>query len=55
MVLYSGSGNFRLEFKEPWYWRVCERISLLTAAGAMVIYFKRKCSLDRNRETGENL
>lgn len=51
----SFQGSFRLEFKEPWYWRVCELISLLTAAGVMVIYFKRKCPSDRSCGTGENL
>ncbi|MBD5522530.1 MAG: hypothetical protein HDR03_15125 [Lachnospiraceae bacterium] len=29
------SGSFSVEFKEPWYWRVCEIISLLTLVGVV--------------------
>lgn len=38
------SGSFKVSFSEPWYWRVCEVISLLTFAGliAYIVYAKRK-------------
>ncbi|MCM1387964.1 MAG: hypothetical protein NC231_11590 [Bacillus sp. (in: Bacteria)] len=34
------TGSFQVRFKEPWYWRVCEAVSLLTVAG-IVIYMIR--------------
>lgn len=34
------TGSFRVEFHEPWYWRLCEMISLLTFLG-MVVYLSR--------------
>lgn len=33
-------GSFRVEFKEPWYWRLCEAISILSAAG-IIVYLTR--------------
>ncbi|MCM1145329.1 MAG: hypothetical protein NC318_11095 [Blautia sp.] len=27
------SGSFKVAFKEPWYWRVCEGVSLMAAVG----------------------
>lgn len=37
------SGSFSVAFREPWYWRVCEVISLLTLIGmtTYAIYAKR--------------
>ncbi|MCH5250371.1 MAG: hypothetical protein J1E98_10575 [Lachnospiraceae bacterium] len=29
-------GSFRVEFKEPWYWRVCEILSLITLIGIII-------------------
>ena len=53
LVPPSFQGSFKVEFKEPWYWRVCELISLFTAAGVLVIYIKRKYLPDRANGMGE--
>lgn len=34
------SGSFRVEFKEPWYWRVCELISLFSLVGGIFYMVK---------------
>lgn len=38
------TGSFQVKFQEPWYWRVCEIISLLTFAGLIAYrrYDKKK-------------
>lgn len=33
------TGSFKVEFQEPWYWRVCEIISLLALAG-LIVYWR---------------
>lgn len=33
------TGSFKVKFREPWYWRVCEIISLLAFAG-LIAYWK---------------
>lgn len=40
-VLLPGGyqGSFRVFFQSPWYWRVAECISILTAAGIFVVVF----------------
>ena len=34
------NGSFRVEFKEPWYWRMCEILSFITLMG-IVFYINR--------------
>ena len=34
------SGSFSVKFKEPWYWRLCEWISLFTFMGIIVLVFR---------------